>query len=116
MTCAKSAEYSSSVHIGRNHRATEMTIAVVGGFAASFIAFSLNTYTQYSGAAMKGQLLAGDPTANRAFPTTINTIQAAMSGSDPMVSALTSYGWWTGVIVGTAFAAFIILKLMRRYV
>lgn len=104
------------MHMGRSHTAGEIVTALVGGFAASFLTFVVTTYTQYYGHNMQGQLLAGDPTMNREFPTTLNTMHAAMDGQNPVLESMSSYGWWTLVIIGGLIAAFIILKLMRRYV
>lgn len=39
-----------------------------------------------------------------------------MTGENPMVNALSSYGWWSIVFVGGIVAALIIFKMMRRYV
>lgn len=103
------------MHLGRSHHTVgQIATSVAGGFAASFLAFSVTTFTQSYG--MKGQLLAGDPTVNRQMPTTLNAMQGAMDGSNPMMHAMTSYAWWIMVVCGGIIAAFIILKMMRRYV
>jgi hypothetical protein len=102
------------MHIGRSHHtALEVTLSLLGGFVASFTAFTINTYHN---ASLQGQLLAGDPTLNRQMPTTLNAMKGIGDGSDPMISALTSFGWWTAVLIGGVFASFIVFKLMRRYV
>ena len=96
------------------HSRLDLPIAVVGGFFASFLAVVLSIIESSSD--LRGQLLAGDPAANRAFPTTLNSMQAAIDGNDPILSAMGSYGFWTLVVIGGFFATFVILKLMRRYV
>ncbi len=103
------------MHLGRSHHTIgQMVVSLCGGLAASFLTFTVTTFTQnYS---MKGQLLAGDPSVNRQMPTTLNAMQGAMDGSSPMIHAMTSYGWWVMVIIGGFIAAFIILKMMRRFV
>jgi hypothetical protein len=65
---------------------------------------------------MQGQLLAGDPSLNREFPTTLNTMHGAMDGQNPILESMGSYGFWVVVVIGGLIAAFIILKLMRRFV
>jgi len=65
---------------------------------------------------MQGQLLAGDPTANREFPTTLNTMHAAMDGQSSVLNAMGSYGFWIAVTIGGVVASFIIFRLARRYV
>lgn len=103
-------------HIGRSHHTgLQAAISIVGGFAASFLAFSVTTYTQQYGG-MHGQLLAGDPSANRELPTTLNAMRSAADGSNPILHAMTSYGWWTAVVIGGMIASVIVFKLMRRYV
>lgn len=99
------------MHIGRNHHAL---LSVLGGLVTSFVAFSfatMRTTSQYS-----GQLMAGDQAANRAFPTTLNTMQSAMDGTNPLLQAMSSYGWWVLVIVGGLVAAPILFRLTRRFV
>jgi hypothetical protein len=95
------------------HPKLDIVISLVGGFLASFLAFAATTMqrTDY----LQGQLLAGDPALNRELPTTLNVMQAAMTGNDPLVSAMGSYLWWILVMIGGLIAAFIILKMMRRY-
>jgi len=97
------------------HSPADLAIALVGGFFASFLTFTVTAYER-AGVSLLGQLIAGDPQANREFPTTLNTLQAAVGGEDPLVQAMSSYGWWIAVLIGGLIAAAIILKLMRRYV
>ncbi len=104
------------MHFGRNHHlGIEVAVSVVGGFLASFTAFAFTTYTRNMGS-MQGQLVAGDPTKNREFPTTLNTMHAAMNGQDSLLNAMGSYGFWVMVTIGAVIAGFIIFKLARRYV
>ena len=99
------------------HSKLDLPIAIVGGFLASFLTFVVSTYQQAGmGVFQLGQLLAGDPVANRAEPTTLNTLQAAMHGEDPLLTSMSSYEWWVAVMIGGLIAAALILKLMRRYV
>ena len=65
---------------------------------------------------MRGQLVAGDPTVNREFPTTLNTMHAAMDGQDSVIGALGSYGFWVAVVIGGILASFALFKLVRNYV
>ena len=104
------------MHLGRSHhKAIEVIVSVAGGFAASFLTFTVTSFTQTQGS-MRGQLIAGDPTINRQFPTTLNMMHAALDGSDPIAGVLTGYAWWVAVIIGGIAASFIIFKLARRYV
>lgn len=104
------------MHFGRSHHlGLEIAVSAIGGFAASFLAFTLTTYTQHSGS-MQGQLLAGDPTQNRNFPTTLNTMHAAMDGQSSVLGAMGTYGFWIAVTIGAVIAGLIIFKLARRYV
>ena len=93
----------------------DIGISLLGGFSASFLAFSLTTMTGHFGA-LQGQLIAGDPAMNRELPTTFNEMHAALAGENPMVNAMSNYSWWVAVMLGGIVAAFIIFKLMRRYV
>lgn len=105
------------MHVGRSHHlGREIAVSVVGGFAASFMAFVVSTSTQNYGKNMQGQLLAGDPAANREFPTTLNTMYSAMNGQSSVLNAMGSYGFWIAVVIGGIIASFIIFKLARRYV
>lgn len=105
----------SPMHLGRSHHsAAQIAVSLCGGFAASFLTFAVTTFTQNYD--LKGQLMAGDPSVNRQLPTTLNAMQGAMDGSSPMIQAMTTYGWWVMVIIGGFIAAFIILKMMRRFV
>lgn len=104
------------MHLGRSHHlGIEIAVSVIGGFAASFLTFVVTTYTR-GGPGLQGQLLAGDPTANREFPTTLNTMHAAMDGQSSVLSAMGSYGFWIMVTIGAVIAAMIIFRLARRYV
>lgn len=104
------------MHFGRSHHlAIEVAVSAIGGFVASFLAFTVTTYTQHSGS-MKGQLLAGDPTQNREFPTTLNTMHAAMDGQSSILGAMGTYGFWIAVTFGAIIAGLIIFQVMRRYV
>ena len=95
------------------HPKLDIAIALVGGLLSSFLAFAATTVqrTNY----LEGQLIAGDPALNKNLPTTLNTMQAAMDGNDPLLIAMGSYVWWIMVMVGGLIAAFFILKMMRRY-
>lgn len=97
------------------HSKLDVPIAIVGGFFASFLTFMVAAY-QTTNSTFLSQLLAGDPVANREFPTTLNTLQAAVNGEDPLLTSMSSYGWWIAVMIGGLIAAAVILKLMRRYV
>ena len=104
------------MHFGSNPRmAVRIALSAVGGFAASFTAFVVTTYMQHS-RALQGQLLAGDPTQNRQFPTTLNTMHAAMDGQNSILGSMGTYGFWVAVTIGAVIAGLIIFKMMRRYV
>ncbi len=94
----------------------DLGLSLIGGFAASFLAFSFSTYTQHFGVIQKGQLVAGDVVANRELPTTLNAFRSAADGSNPLIASLTSTSWWVAVMMGGFVAAFILFKWMRRYV
>ena len=100
------------MHIGRSHH---LLISVISGFTASFVTFTVAQYVNISGG-LRGQLMAGDPTANRQFPSTLNSMKGAMDGTDSMVSSLTSYGFWMTVILGGIVASMVAFKMLRRYV
>lgn len=107
----------SAVTMSLHHSKLDLPIAMVSGFFASFLTFAVSTYQQAGiGVSQLGQLLAGDPVANRAEPTTLNTLQAAMHGEDPLIASMSSFGWWIAVMIGGLIAAALILKMMRRYV
>jgi hypothetical protein len=102
--------------MGRSHHlGLEIAVSAIGGFAASFLTFTVTSFTQNNGA-MQGQLIAGDPNINKEFPTTLNTMHAVMDGQNSMLGTMSSYGFWTAVMIGSVFAALIIFKLARRYV
>jgi hypothetical protein len=96
------------------HHSFDIPVALVGGFLASFLTFAVTAYNQ-TGQSFLGQLLAGDPVSNQEFPTTLGTMQASIGG-DPLISSMSSFGWWVAVMVGGLIAATVILKMMRRYV
>jgi hypothetical protein len=98
----------------RPHTHREIATALVGGFAASFLTFTVTTYTTNSG--MRGQLMAGDPAVNQELPTTLNMMQSAMDGNNSMLNSMGSYTWWILVIIVGLIGAFVLLKVMRRYV
>lgn len=100
------------MHIGRSHH---LLLSIVSGFTASFLTFAVATYSQIHGG-IQGQLLAGDPTANRQYPTTLNAMKGTLDGSNSMVGALGSYGFWLTVILGGIVASFVAFKMLRRYV
>jgi hypothetical protein len=99
----------------QHHRTLEMAISMVGGFAASFLTFLFASTTRLGGP-IGGQLVAGDPAINAQFPTTLHTIQNTVGGNSSIMSAMTSYGWWVGVVICGFIGTIIIFKLMRRYV
>ncbi len=104
------------MHFGRNHRmALRIALSAIGGFATSFTAFVVTTYMQHS-TSLQGQLLAGDPTQNKEFPTTLNTMHAVMDGQNSILGSMGTYGFWVAVTMGAVIAGFIIFKMMRRYV
>lgn len=104
------------MHLGRSHHlSTEIIVSAIGGFAASFLTFTVMTVTQHQGS-IRGQLVPGDQAVNREFPTTLNMMHAALDGSNPMANAMTSYAWWVTVVMGGIAASFLIFKLARRYV
>jgi len=100
------------MHFGRSHH---IITSILGGFAASFLTFTVTTYTRVS-RGLGGQLLAGDPAANRELPTTLNMMKDAADGTDPTIQAMSSYGFWIAVTIGTLIAAPIVYRLMRRFV
>lgn len=103
-------------HLGRSHHTKiDIAVSLVGGFAASFLTFAITAATQYN-QAMRGQLLAGDPVANKEFPTTLNAFQSGIDGTNPILQSMSSFGWWTAVTIGGLVAAYIIFKFTRRYV
>ncbi|OGJ66776.1 hypothetical protein A3A67_03940 [Candidatus Peribacteria bacterium RIFCSPLOWO2_01_FULL_51_18] len=105
---------SLSSHVGRSHHAgLEITLSALGGFAASFLIFLVAARQSNT---FRGQLIAGDPAVNRQFPSTLNTMQTALSGGNPIASSMTSYGFWVAVIIFGSALSFLILKLLRRYV
>lgn len=103
------------MHIGRSHHsASEIAGSVIGGFGISFLVFGSQVILQ-SSKVQRAQLLAGDPTANRDMPTTLNAVRAVTEGTSPMLQAMGSYVWWIAVIVGGLIATYVLLKMIRRY-
>ncbi len=95
-------------------RGAQIAISLLGGLIASMLAFTATLYL--SNSEMRGQLLAGDPTANRELPTTLNAFKDAADGTTLLMQNLSSPVWWVAVIIGGLIAALIIFRLMRRYV
>jgi hypothetical protein len=112
----RSIRYTPTMHFGRSHHMLmRSAISMVGGFMASFLAFVFVTATQgYH--SLPGQLVAGDPSLNRRYPTTLNTMQDAMSGNNAMIESFRSELWWIGVGIGTIICAIILFRMVRRYV
>lgn len=101
-------------HLGRSrNRGSEIVLSGIGGFLGSFMIFILGAYQSR---VYQGQLLAGDPNLNRQYPTTLNAMKSTLAGENPIASALTSYAWWTCVVVGGIVLSFVVFKLVRRYV
>jgi hypothetical protein len=99
------------MHLGRSHH---IALSVVSGFTASFLVMIAASTGQYGG--MQGQLVAGDPNLNRELPTTLNAMKGVVSGTDPLLTSMGSYGFWLTVILGGIVASFVALKMLRRYV
>lgn len=89
----------------------KMSIAASGGVTTSFLAFL--AFTVMQSGAMRGQVVAGDQAANAALPTTYNAFHASLVGQNAIMNAMTSYMWWTGVLVGGAFFAWFFLGFLR---
>lgn len=107
--------YNVPMHLGRSHHMSlEIAVSVIGGFAASFLTFTVAPYM--SGARHGAQLIAGDPSVNRELPTTLNMMQRALDGQNPVLSSLGNYGWWVAVVLGGIIASFIIFRMTRRYI
>jgi hypothetical protein len=83
----------------------KMSLASAGGMATSFAAF-LAVTTMQTGA--------GDPSVNRQYPTALNSFQASLTGENAIASAMSSYVWWTGVIVGGVVMTWLFLRLLRN--
>ena len=98
------------MHMGRSHH---VIVSIAGGFSASFLTFFIATYG--TTASQRGQLLAGDATLNKNYPTTLNMMHGAMDGTNPILQSMSSYGWWTLVLAGGLLAAFILVKMLRRF-
>ncbi len=90
----------------------KMSMASAGGMATSFAAFL--TFTVMQSGSMRGQLVAGDPSVNRQFPSTLNSLQASLTGDNPIAGAMSSYVWWTGVIVGGVVLSWVFLRMLRN--
>ena len=104
------------MHMGRSHHSiAEIIGSAIGGFALSFLVLTSQVILQ-SSKNFQGQLLAGDPTANRNFPTTLNAMRSVSDGDNQIMQAMTSYAWWIVVIFGGIIASFALLKIMRKYV
>lgn len=108
--------YSVLMHIGRSHhRGLAITISVIGGFLASFTTFAITVSTKHFGS-MRGQLIAGESAGSRELPTTLNMMNAALDGQNPMLTAMSGYGFWVLVMIGTVVASAIIFQQARKYV
>lgn len=91
-----------------------LTLSALGGIVAGFtttIFIQFNTSHIYL-----GQLLAGNQTVNRTMPTTLNALKTVTDGTDPMITGLTSMGFWVTFIVLSIIASGVLFKWMRRYV
>lgn len=91
---------------------TRWPLALAGGFLLSFGTMLVLPLLRSN--SLTGQLLAGDPTVNRQYPTTLNMVHASISGQSTMLHNLGSMGWWMMVMVGTIVGAFFFLALLRR--
>lgn len=108
--------YTPTMLFGRSPRLLlETALSLIGGFLASFLAFVFVTATE-GYRSLPGQLVAGDPSLNRQYPTTLNTVQDVIGGNNAIIEGFKSELWWFGVGVGTIVAAMILFKLIRRYV
>lgn len=93
----------------------KITMASAGGMATSFAGFLAFTLMQTS-TNMRGELIAGDPAVNSQYPSTYNALQASLTGGSSIANAMTSYMWWTGVIIGGGLLAWIFLRFLRQRV
>jgi hypothetical protein len=91
----------------------KITMASAGGMATSFAGFLAFTLMQ-SSTALRGELMAGDPAVNSQYPSTYNAFQASLTGENPIMNAMTSYMWWTGVIIGGALLSWFFLGFLRN--
>ncbi len=91
----------------------KITMASAGGMATSFAGFLAFTLMQ-SSTALRGELMAGDPAVNSKYPSTYNAFQASLLGENPIMNAMTSYMWWTGVIIGGALLSWFFLGFLRN--
>lgn len=93
---------------------SHLTTSLLGGFLSGFITtvfVQLNTSHIYL-----GQLLAGNQAVNRTMPTTLNALKTVTDGTDPMITGLTSMGFWVTFAVLSVIASGVLFKWMRRYV
>lgn len=91
-----------------------LILAVLGGFTASFLALVGNTYLQFNDQ-FRSQLLAGDPSLNKDYPTTLNTMHGAMDAGTAVSQMLGSTVFWVLIGFGTLLGAWILFRVMQRY-
>lgn len=89
-------------------------IAFAGGMSLSFFIMLLVPLMQ--GTHIGGQLLAGDPSANRRYPTTLNAVQGAVDTSTGILQLFSSAGWWMMMGILGIVLSFMLLRIIRRWV
>jgi hypothetical protein len=91
-----------------------LTLSALGGIVAGFITTVFVNQSQSQ--IYLGQLLAGNQTVNRTMPTTLNALKTVTDGTDPMITGLTSMGFWVTFAVLSVIASGVLFRWMRRFV
>ncbi len=91
-------------------RTLEVLCGLAGGWGITFITMTLLRYTPF--ADLAGQLIAGDPEAGRAYPTTLGMVQDTAGA----VSSAGPYLFWIAVIVIGTPLGLLLLRAARRFV
>ncbi len=89
----------------------KLSLAAGGGFLVAFLGVSAATLTQQSSMQFQGQLVSGG--VSPGLPTTLNTMQHL--GTNPLVTSMGSYMWWTVVVVLAIPCAWLVFGMIRRY-
>lgn len=100
----------------------KLLIASLAGFTLTFFIFTamLRLLTKSSGGAFfsvpQAALIAGPKLAGSVqYQDSATALLDSSNGITPTLTAITSYLWWTGVIIGGSIASWLILQIIKRY-
>lgn len=104
-------------HFPTLRRISNIALATVLGFEVSLLFFIGAAHVLWPSSvisiSLQGQLVAGgDPGPD--FPTTAGILHNSLP-QNAILSAVTSYLWWTGVVFGAMIATSFLLKIIQQY-